>query len=155
MANTRAGAYFWNGAGPDEFAQMFSLAAESMDGKAEDVVLAVVVKAVERMEEIVVEKDRIDTGKMFDSIDGKVTETSNGRVRGQFGFDDSKTPLYTRFQERGTRRGITPMLAYATAQAEAITELQDLVDSTNWVATSDSGLPSKYKRKRQNGSLVR
>jgi hypothetical protein len=162
------GAVSWfRGKAPLDFSQQMSITADALEGKAEEVVAELAETAKKRMQEII--KDggiyptkkggaRIESGDMYASVEGKVSVDSGNRVQGEFGFIDN-APFYTRFQERGTRSsgpmrnrgsdsdsggGIAPMLAYATALGEAITEFQDKVDSVHWFATSNL---SQLKRK--------
>lgn len=137
---------FWFG-GPALYAQRFSVAAESLEGKAEEVVAEVVERAQDRMREIInsggINKTikggpRRLSDQMYNSVGGEQVKTNGrGRVQGEFGFTDN-APFWTLFQEDGTRArannaGISKMLAYATALEEADVFFQDKIESTTWL----------------------
>lgn len=141
----RSGIFWFTG--PAEYAQRFSIAEEELEGKALEVVKEVVDRAQKRMEDIIISGGinktikggpRIRSGQMLDSVGGQPAHMNRrGRAQGEFGFTDN-APFWTRFQEDGTRargnnRGIAPMLAYATALAEAEAFFQDKIDSTSWL----------------------
>jgi len=153
----RTGIYFFTKNSPNEFEQYLSLAAEALDGLAEEVVSAVLDRAVKRMEGIIndggINKTikggpRIDSRDMINSVGSTLTGNGKARVQASFGFIND-APIWTRFQERGTRAlgpmrnrgsggdgGIAPMLAYATALGEAIVDFQNRVDSVQWASFS-------------------
>lgn len=147
---------YWANNGPDGFGQSLSVLANSLEGMADDVVEYITEGAADRMREIIndggINKTakggaRVGkTGDMLASVDSE-RATGGNRVRGNFGFIDN-APFYTKFQERGTLTqgpsraakgggGIASMLAFATAQAEAIVEMQDLMQETQWFAMSN------------------
>lgn len=156
-----AGIVWFKGFGPNDMSQSFSMDANEMQGLAVDVVLDVATKAGDRMRQI------IDAGginqtnkggarrlsdKMYDSVDkGNDVSGSGGRVKGTFGYSDD-APLWTKFQEEGTigagrakaahaangnGGGIASMLAFATANEEAIVFFQDKIASTKWFPHSN------------------
>jgi hypothetical protein len=129
----------WFDNGLISFAQKLSVAEHEIDGHARDIVLDVAQRAAENMRYIVEEGGinstqkgggRINSGKMLDSIDGKIGGSRGGRVSAEFGFLDGP-PDYTVYQELGTTRGgsseggIPSMLAFVTAQQQARVELQN------------------------------
>lgn len=146
---------FWANNGPDGFGQSLSVQAGSLAGMAEDVVEYISDTAADRMREIVLDgginqtadlNKRIKSGDMYDSIDSTQSAGRN-RAKSNFGFIKN-APSYTKFQERGTGAGgpsrglgksggIASMLAFATAQEEAIVEFQDLMQETEWFAMSN------------------
>lgn len=140
----RSGIFWFSG--PEQFSQRFSIAAESLEGKAEEVVKEVIEQAAKRMRDIINEGGINGTIKggprrlsdaMYSSVDSSFKMNARGRAQGEFGFIDNP-PLWTKFQEDGTRArgnnpGIAPMLAYATALAEAEVFFQDKIDATSWL----------------------
>lgn len=127
---------------PNKLAAKFSMAAEEVTENVEDIVIDVLDKAQKRMVQIIdagginpTKKGgpRIISGDMRGAADADVS-SSRGRVIGEFGFIDA--PFYTIFQERGTRRGIPPMLAFARAYEEAATTMQNELDSGKWFPAS-------------------
>ena len=160
----RTGIYFFRGSDPAEFEQSLSLAEEALDGLAEEIVEKVLDDAVTRMQKIIADGGinktqkggpRIDSGDMFSSVGSEMLINKRGRVQASFGFIND-APLWTRFQERGTRAlgpmrnrgsggggGIAPMLAYATALEEAIVDFQNRVDSVEWSSFSTLSMIDK------------
>lgn len=124
----------------NKLAQKFSVASEELAGAAGDVVSEGVDRALDRMRAIVLSGGinstqkggpRVQTGQMFNSIQGDVSVNGRDRVQGQFGFSED-TPSWTLYQEAGTSR-VASMLAYATARQELITDLQNTFEQGKWL----------------------
>jgi len=133
------GAIYWI-KGPEEYAQRISLDLAALDGKAEEMVSAITKDADRRMGEIILSGGinptkkggpRVLSGDMIGSIMSNTEINGRGRIQGEFGFAED-TPLWTVFQEEGTRTGIPQMLAYATARQEAIDQMNQSMLKTQW-----------------------
>lgn len=129
--------------GANDFIQRLSVGADQLDGAVGGVVSDVVNEAVEIMRQVVMSGGeqatkkggpRIDSGDMYNAIDGEVLVNGRGRIQANFGFING-APEYTIYQERGTRT-IPPMLAYAQAQERVITELWNELDQGRWIPAS-------------------
>lgn len=74
-----------------------------------------------RGEAIVRQRSRVDTGNMRSLVTG-TGDFGTDILKISFGWE-SLQPYYAIFQEYGTRRGITPMLAVYTAYNTVLSEL--------------------------------
>ena len=74
-----------------------------------------------RGEALVRAKSRVDTGQMQASVTG-TGDFGTDILKISFGWEHDN-PLYAPFQEFGTRRGITPMMAVLDAFNEVTAEL--------------------------------
>jgi hypothetical protein len=70
-------------------------------------------------------RSRVDTGRMRSLVMG-TNDYGTDILKMSFGWEAFK-PFYAPFQERGTRNGITPMLAVYTAYHQALPEVQRLI----------------------------
>ena len=157
-----SGMLWYKGFGPNDMTQSLSMDEAQLKNTASAVVSDVISIAQKRMQQII--KDgginktqkggsRIGaTGDMYASVvDGSAVSVSGGRVKGTFGYSDN-TPFYTKFQEEGTigagrnkaahsgGGGIASMLAFASAQEDAIVFFQDKIENTKWFPNSKIGM---------------
>ena len=161
-----SGGLLWFGDSMNQFSQKVSHAIDELeDGEQiKEIITEALEKGTERMEEIVLDGGmnktkkggpRAESEAMFDSIDYTTSVNGRGRFQGEFGFLDG-APEYTKYQEYGTGSsgagraapgksgpseqasggGISAMLAFATANQEVITSLQNQLDSGQWFPTS-------------------
>lgn len=70
-------------------------------------------------------RSRVDTGRMKRSVMG-TNDFGTDILKITFGWEAFK-PFWAPFQERGTRTGITPMLAVYTAYHNALPNVQRLI----------------------------
>jgi hypothetical protein len=80
-----------------------------------------------RGEGIVRSRSRVDTGKMKSLVSG-TGDFGTDILKISFGWE-SFQPYYAPFQEFGTRKGITPMLAVHTAYNTVLSEVQAMFGS--------------------------
>lgn len=70
-------------------------------------------------------RSRVDTGRMKRLVTGS-NDYGTDILKMTFGWE-SLAPFYSVWQERGTRTGITPMLAVYTAYHNAVPNVQRLI----------------------------
>lgn len=139
----------WFSDGLNAFGTRMSVAADELQGSAQDVVEEVLDHAKTAMQEIVNEGGINRTKKggprrlsdaMYNSIGAETTLNTRGRVAGKFGFINDP-PEWTPYQELGTQNAdgtsrIPAMLAYVTVQKMVEDEFSQLLTQGAWLPPS-------------------
>jgi hypothetical protein len=130
----------WFGGGPREMIQKLSHAEGEIDDNVGRIIGESVDLAKKNMQDSIMDGGntkkggpRIESGKMYNSVDGEVTK-ARGRITGAFGYLNDP-PEWTIYQERGTQF-VSPLLAFAKAQEIAINDLTNKMEQGAWAPAS-------------------
>lgn len=115
---------------PADDARKFKAFARNLPFKLSGEIKAALELGEHSMRDTITGLDRILTYAMIDSVDSRIISANQYAVSGEFGF--LETPFYTKFQEYGTRRGITAMNSFLPATIIVEQALQTRLGDTIW-----------------------